>query len=118
MKFMVMVKGPENAGPPPGALMAAIAKMGEGAAKAGVLVETGGLFPTAMGARVRVARGRLAVTDGPFTEAKEVIGGYAVYEVGSKQEALEMTKAFMELHREHWPGWEGEAELRQIFDAG
>ena len=53
---------------------------------------------------------------GPFTEAKEVVGGYAVYEVKSKQEAVEWTSRFMQLHREHWKGWEGGSEVRQIFD--
>jgi hypothetical protein len=116
MKFMVLVKGSENAGAPPAELMAGIAKLGEDAAKAGVMVETGGLFPSAMGARVRIANGgKISVTDGPFTEVREVIGGYAVYRVNSKQEAIEWTKRFMELHRV-WKGWEGEAEIRQIFE--
>jgi hypothetical protein len=115
MRFMVMVKGAENAGPPPQALMVAIAQLGEQAAKAGTLVETGGLAATAMGARVQLRRGALNVTDGPFTESKEVVGGYAVYEVASKDEAIEATVRFMELHKQHWPGWEGEAEVRQIF---
>lgn len=116
MKFMVMVKSTENAGPPPAELMAGIAKLGEEAAKVGVMVETGGLYPSAMGARVRLNGGKINITDGPFTEAKEVIGGYAVYEVKSKQEAIEWTRRFMELHREHWDGWEGESEIRQIFE--
>jgi hypothetical protein len=97
--------------------MAAIAKLGEEGAKAGVLVETGGLLPSAMGARVRLSGGKLSVTDGPFTEAKEVIGGYAVYQLKSKQEAIEWTSRFMQLHKDHWKGWEGESEIRQIFDA-
>jgi hypothetical protein len=118
MRFMVMVKGPENAGPPPQALMEAIARLGEEATKAGTLVETGGLLPTPMGTRVRLRKGALNVTDGPFTESKEVVGGYAVYEVGSKEEAVEATVRFMELHKKHWPGWEGEAEVRQIFTGG
>jgi hypothetical protein len=117
MRFMTMVKAAENSGPPPQALMQAIAKLGEEAAKAGVLVETGGLLPSAMGARVKVSGGRLAVVDGPFTEAKEVVGGYAVYDVESKEEALQWTQRFMQLHIDHWPGWEGETELRQIFNA-
>jgi hypothetical protein len=97
--------------------MDAIARLGEEAAKAGVLVEMGGLLPSAMGARVRLAGGKLSVTDGPFTEAKEVIGGYAVYAVKSREEAVKWTMRFMELHKEHWKGWEGESEIRQIFDA-
>jgi hypothetical protein len=96
--------------------MDAIGKLGEEGAKAGVMVETGGLLPSAMGARVRLSGGKLTVTDGPFTEAKEVIGGYAVFEVKSKQEAVEWTRRFMQVHKEHWKGWEGETEIRQIFD--
>lgn len=118
MQFMIMVKGPENAGPPPQELMAGIARLGEEAAKAGVLVQTGGLMPSAMGTRIRVARDKIAVTDGPFTEGKEVVGGYAVYELNSKEEAIEWTRRFMVLHRDLWPGWEGEAELRQIMNTG
>jgi hypothetical protein len=118
MRFMAMVKAPEASGPPPQALMGAIAKLGAEATKAGVLVETGGLLPSALGARVRLAGGKVAVLDGPFTEAKEVVGGYAVYEVKSKDEVIEWTKRFIDLHRQHWPGWQGEAEIRQIFTAG
>jgi hypothetical protein len=117
MRFMTIVKSAENAGPPPQALMDAIAKLGEEAARAGTLVEMGGLFPTAMGARVRLSKGQLTVTDGPFTEAKEVVGGYAVHELKSKDEAIEAAMRFMELHKKHWPGWEGETEVRQIFEA-
>jgi hypothetical protein len=116
MKFMVMVKSAEQSGPPPQALMDGIAQLGVEAAQAGVAVETGGLLPSAQGARIRVRNRKLSITDGPFTEAKEVIGGYAVYKVNSKEEAIEWTRRFMELHREHWPGWEGESEVRQIFE--
>jgi len=116
MRFMTIVKSAETSAPPPQALMDAIVKLGAEAAGKGVMVEMGGLLPTAMGARVRLAGGRLTVTDGPFTEAKEVIGGYAVYAVKSKEEALEWTRRFMALHQEHWRGWEGEVELRQLYD--
>lgn len=116
MRFMAMVKSAESSSPPPQSLMEAIAKLGEEGVKAGVLVETGGLYPSAMGARVRLSGGKLKVTDGPFTEAKEVIGGYAVYDVKSKDEAITWTTRFIQAHRDHWPGWEGESELRQIFD--
>jgi hypothetical protein len=98
--------------------MEAIGKLGEEAAKAGVFVEMGGLLPTAMGARLRLSGGKLTVTDGPFSEAKEVIGGYAVYSVKTKQEAIEWATRFMNLHKRHWPGWEGETELRQIMEFG
>jgi hypothetical protein len=116
MRFMTLVKSAETSAPPPQALMDAIGKLGEEAARKGVMVEMGGLLPTAMGARVRLAGGRLTATDGPFTEAKEVIGGYAVYAVKSKAEALEWTRRFMALHQEHWKGWEGEVELRQLYE--
>jgi hypothetical protein len=116
MRFMIMVKSVENAGPPPMALMAAIMKLGEEATRAGAMVETGGLLPSAMGARVRLSAGKLAVTDGPFVETREEVGGYAVYDVKSKQESIEWTTRFMQLHKDHWPGWEGESEIRQIFD--
>ena len=115
MRFMIMVKSAENAGPPPMALMEAIGKLGEEATRAGVMVETGGLLPSAMGARVRLSAGKLVVIDGPFTESKELIGGYAVYDLTSMQEAIEWTSRFMQLHKEHWPGWEGESEIRQMF---
>lgn len=116
MKFMTMVKSAENSGPPPKALMDGIAKLGEEAGQAGVLMEIGGLMPSAMGARVRLTKGKLTVTDGPFSEAKEVIGGFAIYNLKSKADALYWARRFMELHLEHWPGWEGETEIRQLFD--
>jgi hypothetical protein len=115
MRFMTMVKSAENSGPPPKALMDAIANLGIEAAQAGVLVESGGLAPTAKGGRVRLSGGKLTVFDGPFAEAKEVIGGYAVYDLASRDEAMKWATRFMELHRDNWPGWEGEAEVRQIF---
>ena len=81
---MVMVKSPENFGPPPQGLREGIAQLGEEAIKAGVLVQPGGLLPSKRGARVRLAGGKISVTDGPFTEAKELIGGFAIYDVKSK----------------------------------
>ena len=117
MRFMTLVKSSEKSGPPPKELMDAIAKLGEVGMKSGFLIETSGLMPSALGARVRLSGGKLTVTDGPFAEAKEVIGGYAVFQVSSKEEAIEQTVRFMELHKKHWPGWEGETEIRQVFDA-
>jgi hypothetical protein len=114
MRYLMMVKGPENAGPPPQGLIDAIAKLGEEGFKSGVLVETGGLGPSSLGARVRVSGGKISVTDGPFSEAKELVGGYAVYELKSKDEAIEYARRFMEVHAEHWPEWEGETELREV----
>jgi hypothetical protein len=115
MRFMMMVKHPEPSGPPPKELMDAMAKLTEEAVKAGTMVASGGLAPTAASTRVRLSRGQVTAIDGPFTEAKEVVGGFAILEFKSKEEALEGARAFMELHRKHWPGWEGETEIRQIF---
>ncbi len=115
MKFLMLVKHGENSGPPPKELMDAIAVLSEEAVQAGTMLGSGGLAPTAQSTRVRVSAGKLSVIDGPFTEAKEVVGGYAQFELKSKQEAIEGAVRFMELHRKHWPGWEGETEIRQIF---
>jgi hypothetical protein len=115
MRFMMLVKAAENSGPPPKGLMDAIAKLAEEAVKAGRMIETGGLAPTAMSTRVRLSKGKVAAIDGPFTEAKEVVGGFAVFEFNSKKEAVEAALVFMEVHKQHWPGWEGETEVRQIF---
>jgi len=116
MRFMMIVKHAENQGPPPKQLMDAIAILGEEAVKAGTMLGTGGLGPTAQGARIRLSGGKVTVTDGPFTEAKEVVGGYAQFELKSKEEAVESAVRFMELHKKHWPGWEGETEVRQMFE--
>ena len=115
MRFMMIVKHRENQGPPPKGLMDAIAKSAEEEVKTGRMLGNGGLGPTSLGARVRVSGGKLTVTDGPFTEAKEVIGGYAQFELKSREEAIKSAVEFMELHKKHWPGWEGETEVRQMF---
>jgi hypothetical protein len=115
MQFMMLVKHAENSGPPPKEFMDAMAKLGEEAVKAGAMIASGGLAPTAKSTRVRLSRGQITAIDGPFTEAKEVVGGYAVLEFKSKEEAIESAKHFMELHKKYWPGWEGETEVRQVF---
>jgi hypothetical protein len=116
MRFMMLVKGADNMGLPPKALLDAIDKATAEALKAGTMITSGGLLPSAAGGRVRLSKGTLAVTDGPFTEAKELIGGFAIFEFKSKREALESAREFMQLHKEHWPGWEGETEVRQMMD--
>jgi len=113
MRFMMIAKAAENSGPPPKAMIDAMAKIAEEATKSGEMIESGGLASTATGARVQLSGGKLTVTDGPFTEAKEVFGGYAIFELKSKKEAVERAVAFMELHKQHWPGWQGETEIRQ-----
>jgi len=115
MKFMMIVKHTENQGPPPKSLMEAIANLAEAESKSGTMLGSGGLTATAQGARVRLSGGKVTVIDGPFAEAKEVIGGYAQFELKSKEEAVESAVRFMELHKQHWPGWEGETEVRQMY---
>jgi len=115
MRFMMLVKSAENSGPPPKGLMDAMAKLADEAVKAGTMLASGGLAPTAMSTRVRLAGDKITATDGPFTESKEVVGGFAVFEFASKKDAVDSAVKFMELHKQHWPGWEGETEVRQIF---
>lgn len=119
MRFMSIVKSSEDyrLGMPPQPLMEAIGKLGDELTRTGVMVGMGGLLPSAMGGfRVRQKGKRLSVTDGPFIEAKELIGGFAIFEVASRDEAMELAIRFMELHLEHWPEWEGETEVRQMFE--
>jgi len=115
MKFMMIVKHAENQGPPPKELMEAISKLVEEDAKTGTMLGGGGLKPTVQGANVRLSGGRVTVTDGPFTEAKEIIGGYAQFELKSREEAIQSAVRFMELHKKHWPGWEGVTEVREMY---
>ena len=121
MRYMMIVKGDENfaaSGPPPQELMEAIGKLGEEAAKAGKMVSMGGLQHTSKGASVRLAGGKLTVRDGPFTESKEIIGGFTIMNVASREEAIEEARKFMELHRQLWPTWDGECEVRLMYEGG
>jgi hypothetical protein len=114
MRYLVLLKAAQPATPPPPELMAAIASLGEDATKAGVLLDTAGLAPSADGSRLTVTAGQLNTTDGPFAEAKEMIS-YALYDVRGKSEAEEWTARFMRAHQDLWPGWEGDAEIRRVF---
>jgi hypothetical protein len=80
------------------------------------MVENGGLMPIEFGATVSLADEEVTVIDGPYSEAKEWVGGYAVYNVASKDEAVKWAVRFLDLHRQFWPGWEGTVEVRQIMD--
>jgi hypothetical protein len=117
MRYLVLLKAnttPDTA--PPRELMAAIMTLGEDARNAGVLLDTQGLHPSDAGSRVNLSGGRLSAADGPFTESKELIS-YAVYDVRSKEDAVEWTNRFLRLHAELWPGWEGEADVLKVFGA-
>ncbi len=115
MKFMTIVKTRETGAQPSPALIEKIVKLGADAAQKGVMVGMGGLAPTALGARARLSNGKITVTDGPFTEAKEIIGGFAIYDVASKQEAIDWTRQFLEAHIGLWPQ-DLEVEVRQMMD--
>ena len=120
MRFMMIVKGDkqyEAGAPPKPELQAAIEQLSEEMIKARVLLDTGGLLPTVAGARLKIGGGRLTVTDGPFVETKEVIGGYAILRAQSKDDAIEMGKRFMRVHADVLgPSYEGELEIRQMAD--
>ncbi|MEW6705563.1 MAG: YciI family protein [Pseudomonadota bacterium] len=113
MRFLSVIRIDESTGQEPSEqLMADMGKLMDELTRTGQLVATAGLRPTAEGKRVRLRRGgKLSVMDGPFTETKEVIGGYAILEAQSMAEALELTQRFLEVHG---TDWEVECEVRQL----
>lgn len=116
MRFLSMVRIDENSGLVPNAqLMADMGKLMEEMTKEGKLINTAGLTPTASGVRVKLSKGKLSVVDGPFTEAREVIGGYALLEAASQEEAIELTKRFLKVHGDEW---NIECEVRQLMMHG
>jgi hypothetical protein len=118
MKFLMLIKHPESDRelPIPQGLLEAMGEFVTANLKSGVLLDTAGLKPTRDAFRVRLSGGAIGVTDGPFTETKEVIGGYAIVQVPSREAALEVARAFMDLHRVHWPTFEGTCEVRPLED--
>lgn len=119
MKYLTFIRSAESyrESPPPAELMEAMGEFIEKSRRDGTLVDTGGLLPSRDGMRIRLANGRITVTDGPFAESKEVIGGWAMLDFDSRDEAIRVVTEFMELHRKHWPGFQGESEVRPIFEA-
>jgi hypothetical protein len=114
MRFMYIVTSPQPNRYPNPALMEAIHKLADREIKAGRMLDSGGLMPVSMGAQVKVDHGKLSVVDGPFVEAKELIGGYAIFELRDKEEAVAAAVEFMQLHKEHMPDWEGTCEVRSF----
>jgi hypothetical protein len=112
MRFLSIYKTVERSTPPTPEEMATMGKLVEEGMKAGWLLATEGCLPTALGARVRRSSGKITVTDGPFTESKEVVGGFAILKANSKQEAIELTRNFLQV------AGEGECEIRQIYEPG
>jgi hypothetical protein len=113
MRFMFIVSAAEPAVPTP-ALVEAMHVMAAREIAAGRMIDDGGLMPQATGARITNARGKIAVTDGPFAETKEVIAGFAVFEVKDRDEGLALAVEFMQLHIDHMPGWECAMEMREV----
>ena len=113
MRFMSFVTS-AHAGPPTPELIEQMNKLANREIKAGRMIDMGGLMPIATGARVSIANGEISVIDGPFVEAKEVIGGYAIFEFQNKEEALASAVEFMQLHRDFMPDWEGTCEVRAL----
>ncbi|MCI0432731.1 MAG: YciI family protein [Gemmatimonadetes bacterium] len=113
-KFMTLVKGSEDHAPPPPELFAAIDQLMKEAGDR--LVGVGGLLNSRKGAKARLSNGVVTVTDGPFTESREVVGGFAIYDVASLDEAKEWTRRFLDAHIRHFPGWDCEVEIRQMMD--
>jgi hypothetical protein len=114
MRYLGIVKAAENQGRPPQALLDAMAKFTRESFSDGSLVQTGGLSASAAGSRLRMSKGKLTMTDGPFSESKEVVGGFAIMEAPSRAAAVEHMRRFMQLHQKHWPTWEAECELREL----
>lgn len=114
MRYMILLNMDEATGDPPSALVEAMGRELQGAAANGSLVDAGGLHPTRTSHEVRLAEGRVTITDGPFAEAKEVVGGYLILEVRNEAEAVESARRLVALHAEHWPGWEGAAQVRAV----
>src|SRR5262245_17616163 len=112
MKFLSIYKTAETGALPTPEEMTRMGKLVEDGMKAGFLLAVEGCLPSATGARVRFSNGKLTVTDGPFIETKEVIGGLALLQANSKAEAIELVKQFLQV------AGDGECELRQLFEAG
>jgi len=111
MRFLSLYKSVERATPPTQEEMAAMGKLIEEGMKAGWLLATEGCLPSNLGARVRKSRGKITVTDGPFTESTEVVGGFAIMKANSKEEVIELARQFLKAVGD------GECELRQIYEA-
>ena len=110
MRFLCLYKPGKPECPPTQQEMAEMGKLIEEAMKAGWLIATEGCLPSALGARVRLADGKFVVTDGPFAETREVVGGFAIIQASSKQEAIELTKHFLQV------AGGGESEIRQLYE--
>jgi hypothetical protein len=114
MRYMMFIKHTEDYrnADVPASLYEEMGKFIEEATKSGNFVGGAGLQPTSAGTRVRLSKGKITITDGPFTESKEAVGGYSIIDAKTREEALDLARRFMELHLKHWPTFEGECEMR------
>jgi len=117
MRYMMFVKSAQDRGRPPQALIAAIDKLATAARNEGRMLGGGELGPLRDGARVCLAGGNITVLESP-PSGKDVIAGYVQLEFGSKEDAIASATKFLEVHRQYWPGWEGETEIRELFSPG
>ncbi len=111
MRFLSVYKTVERGAPPSQEEMTRMGKLIAEGMQAGYLLAVEGCMPSATGARVRLSAGKVAVTDGPFSESKEVIGGLAILQANSKEEAIELARQFLQV------AGDGECELRQLYEA-
>jgi hypothetical protein len=117
MRYMYLVSAVEDGKPPPERLMEEMDKLAKQELAAGRMISQGGLLPTIMGsARIELRRGKVKVIDGPFAETKEVLGGFAIFDFATREEAIASAIQFMELHAKYAEGWEGVCEMRPMFD--
>lgn len=113
MRFMFIIKSEQEAMPTP-EMIAAMHELAKQEIAAGRMIADGGLTPKAAGKEVRIRKRRMMVLDGPFTETKEVIGGFAIFELPDEAAAIASARTFLDLHLRHMPDWEGTCEVRQI----
>jgi hypothetical protein len=116
MRYLCFVKMDESEAHPPKALMEAMGEHVGAAMESGVFLDGGGLYGKAEAVEFRVRGGSLTVTDGPYAEVKEVVGGWAICQFDTEEEALAEGRAMAELHLTHWPEWEGAVEIRRIAE--
>lgn len=117
MRVLMLLKMAEDVGAPPAELFPAMDATIKEIDASLTLIDTNGLLPSRDGVRIRGDHGRITVLDGPFTEAKELVGGYAMVEVDTFEQAVEASRKIVAVHTDHWPTWVGEAEVRQVMGA-
>ena len=116
MRYMMFIKHTEDYrnAEVPTSLYEEMGKFIEETTRSGNFVSGAGLQPSFAGTRVKLKGGKITVVDGPFTESKEIVGGYSIIDAKTREEAMTLARRFMELHLKHWPTFEGECEVRPL----